>query len=201
MALNFPTATFVGQTYSSGGSTWTWDGYAWNANNTYSDLTTSNTVTTNAVYSYSVTTNTITAYTITSTNFLFANGSSVAAAASASSLKFEYDEMFGDGVKNKFDLRYSAVYDTTVTTPAAVLVTINGLVQPSFIENYDKVWQSMTLAANRGYTLTNNTTTASIKFSVTPPAGSIINAKYLGATTAPSVRSIPFKALDILMGY
>ena len=125
----------------------------------------------------------------------------MASATAASSLRYEYDEMFGDGVKNKFDLRYNGVYDTAVTHPASVIVTVNGLVQQGFVNNADTVWQSMVLAANRGYTVVVNSTASSIKFSVTPAGGAIVAAKYLGLTTSQSNKTVPFKALDVLMGY
>jgi hypothetical protein len=113
---------------------------------------------------------------------------------------YELDDMslLTDGIENTFipKLNYEKV---TITNPFNLLITVNGVIQSTFINNTDYVFQSNFLGSNNGYTLDSDN---NIKFTESVPSGSDIIARVIPSATTPTrIRYYPFKPTDILLGY
>jgi hypothetical protein len=108
---------------------------------------------------------------------------------------YDLDEIYADGSRNSFRLLYNQS-NVTISSPWNLLVTINGIFQPGFSENYDTVWLSGALCASRGYTMSSG----NIKFADTPPAGAIVNARAQPGTPLQITKVYPFKPIDIMLG-
>jgi hypothetical protein len=113
---------------------------------------------------------------------------------------YELDDMslLTDGIENTFipKLNYEKV---TITNPFNLLITVNGVLQSTFINNTDYVFQSNFLGSNNGYTLDSDN---NIKFTESVPSGSDIIARVIPSATTPTrIRYYPFKPTDILLGY
>jgi hypothetical protein len=76
------------------------------------------------------------------------------------------------------------------------LVTIDGIFQPAFTENYDTVWLSHALCASRGYTISSG----NLKFADPPRAGTTVYARKQALVSNSAARIYPFKPLDIALG-
>jgi hypothetical protein len=102
-----------------------------------------------------------------------------------------------DGKTNTFDLTYNGE-SANITTPFNIQVTLDGVIQPGFINASENVWFSHVLSGSKGYTVVEN---SRIKFADNPQLGSevLIRTTY-GTTTLPTNRVYPFKPVDILVG-
>jgi hypothetical protein len=102
-----------------------------------------------------------------------------------------------DGRTNTFDLTYNGE-SANITTPFNIQVTLDGVIQPGFINASENVWFSHVLSGSKGYTVVAN---SRIKFADNPQLGSevLIRTTY-GTTTLPTNRVYPFKPVDILVG-
>lgn len=112
-----------------------------------------------------------------------------------SALVYDLDEMYADGNTNVFSPRYNQS-SVSVSSPWNLLVTINGIFQPAFTENYDTVWLSAALCASRGYTVS----AGNIKFADPPPAGTTVHARTQPGSAQTTTKIYPFKPVDILLG-
>ena len=108
-----------------------------------------------------------------------------------------------DGFTNVFPLTYNTA-NVSVSSPFTIMVTVNGSVQPAFDYKYDTVWQSSVLTASKGYCIDNTgnpTSNGYLKFADCPPQGSQILIR-TGVGSAPTtVKTYPFKPVDVFMGY
>ena len=118
---------------------------------------------------------------------------------------FDFDDIsyLTDGFTNTFPLRWnnSAV---TCNSPFTISVTVNGLLQPAFDYKYDTVWISNMLTGNKGYTIDlsgNVTTNGYLKFADSVPADSQILVRTVLGSPQTSIKTYPFKPLDVVMGY
>ena len=113
-----------------------------------------------------------------------------------SGLVYDLDEIYADGTTNTFGPRYNQSTVSISSNPWNLLVTINGIFQPAFIENSDTVWLSSTLCASRGYTVS----AGNIKFADPPPAGSLVSARTQPGSAQSTTKIYPFKPVDIVLG-
>lgn len=123
-------------------------------------------------------------------NIRFSDSSTFTSAA-----VYDLDEMYPDGTTNTFLPRYNQS-QVTISNPWNLLVTINGIFQPAFAENYDTVWLSATLCASRGYTVS----AGNIKFADPPPAGTTVLARTQPGSAQTTTKIYPFRPVDIVLG-
>lgn len=151
-------------------------------------------------YIYNATNNAWKRQTLTAVSFsgnvntaavVFPDGSSISSAA-----VYDLDEVYADGTTNAFTLTYNQS-TVTPTNPWALLVTIDGIFQPAFAENYDTVWLSHALCASRGYTISSG----NLKFADSPPAGTTIYVRKQADSSTVATKIYPFKPLDIALGF
>ncbi len=134
----------------------------------------------------------ITASNVTlSTGVNFADGSRL-----TSALVYDLDAIRPDGRTSTFRLTYNQS-TVTVASPWNLLVTINGIFQPAYTENTDTVWLSHSTFADVGYTLSSG----NLKFSETPPAGTIVYARTQPGSPQPTPKIYPFRPVDIVLGF
>jgi hypothetical protein len=76
-------------------------------------------------------------------------------------------------------------------------VYVNGAKQPAFKYNGDTVWFSLTLPANKGYTIDY---TGNLKFADTLPARSQVSVSTKVGSNSQSSKRYPFNPLDIVLG-
>ena len=102
-----------------------------------------------------------------------------------------------DGRTNTFNLTYNGE-SANITTPFNIQVTLDGVIQPGFINATENVWFSHVLSGSKGYTVTSD---GKLKFADNPQLGSevLIRTVYT-TTTLPNNRLYPFKPVDILVG-
>jgi hypothetical protein len=109
----------------------------------------------------------------------------------------ELDDFSGgfNGRTNAFEARYNQK-ELILDNPLRLVISLNGVVQSAFIQNREYVWQSG-LMGFKGYTVDNGR----IKFSESPPHGSIVNARvFPGPQVNKKTRIYPFKAVDVALG-
>ncbi len=121
---------------------------------------------------------------------VFPDGSTIGGSA-----VYDLDEIYADGTTNTFSVTYNQANET-ITNPWSLLVTIDGIFQPAFTENYDTVWLSHALCASRGYTINSG----NLKFADPPPAGTTVYARKQALVSTSAARIYPFKPLDIALG-
>lgn len=124
-------------------------------------------------------------------NTYYNNGSYI-----SSAMVYDLDQIYGDGTTNVFQLKYNQ-QTVTVPSPWNLQVSIDGLVQPAFRENYEIVWGSHVFGAARGYTISSG----NIKFSDPPESGEIVIIRTLPGSPNPTAKRYPFKAVDIMVGF
>ena len=118
---------------------------------------------------------------------------------------FDFDDVsyLTDGVTNTFPLRWNNS-DVTCNSPFTISVTVNGVLQPAFDYKYDTVWLANVLTASKGYTIDlsgNPKTNGYLKFADSVPADSQILVRTVYGLPQTSIKTYPFKPLDIVMGY
>jgi len=102
-----------------------------------------------------------------------------------------------DGNTNTFDLTYNGE-SANITTPFNIQVTLDGVIQPGFINASENVWFSHVLAGSKGYTVTSD---GKLKFVDNPlPDSQVLIRTTYTTTTLPSNRVYPFKPVDVLLG-
>ena len=101
-----------------------------------------------------------------------------------------------DGFNGTFALTFNQ-QPVSFNSPYNLEVFVNGLAQKPFNLYSDVVWQSLTLPANKGFTLDSG----KIKFSSSIPSGSSVFIRTMFGSVKSSTNIYPFKALDIIMGY
>jgi hypothetical protein len=121
---------------------------------------------------------------------VFPDGSTISGSA-----VYDLDEIYADGTTNTFAVTYNQANET-ITNPWSLLVTIDGIFQPAFTENYDTVWLSHALCASRGYTISSG----NLKFADPPRAGTTVYARKQALVSNSAARIYPFKPLDIALG-
>jgi hypothetical protein len=175
--MSFPSSPINGQTTQLNGITYIYNATnnAWRRQN-LTDITVSGTVTASNVQ--------------VNSGITFNDNSRL-----TSGLVYDLNPMTGDGLSQVYTLRFNQ--DTvTVTNPWNLLVTINGLFQPAFIENDEYVWQSYALCAYSGYTVTNG----NLKFAEAPAPGSVIRVRTQPGSAQSAQQIYPFKPIDIVLG-
>ena len=138
-----------------------------------------------------VTGNIVSGNFIANSGLTFSDNSRITTAA-----VYDLDEIYANGVTNTFTPRYNQSTVSISSNPWNLLVTINGIFQPAFTENYDTVWLSSVLCASRGYTVS----AGNIKFADPPPAGSLVSARTQPGSAQSTTKIYPFKPVDILLG-
>jgi hypothetical protein len=102
-----------------------------------------------------------------------------------------------DGKTNTFDLTYDGV-SANITTPFNIQVTLDGVIQPGFINASENVWFSHVLSGSKGYTVTSD---GKLKFADNPlPDSQVLIRTVYTTTTLPNNRVYPFKPVDIAIG-
>jgi hypothetical protein len=102
-----------------------------------------------------------------------------------------------DGKTNTFNLTYNGE-SANITTPFNIQVTLDGVIQPGFINASENVWFSHVLSGSKGYTVTSD---GKLKFADNPlPDSQVLIRTVYTTTTLPSNRIYPFKPVDILVG-
>ena len=133
----------------------------------------------------------LTAANVTATSGVnFSDGSRFTTAA-----VYDLDEIYPDSTRNSFQLKYNQS-NISVTNPWNLLVTIDGIFQPAFTENYDTVWLSHALCASKGYTASSG----NLKFAVPPAGGTTVHARTQPGSPTTAVKIYPFKPVDIVLG-
>jgi hypothetical protein len=69
---------------------------------------------------------------------------------------YDLDELTLNDSKSAFPLTFNQL-PVAVANPFSLMVTVNGLVQPAFVVNYDPIWTSCFFSAYRGYTVQTST--------------------------------------------
>jgi hypothetical protein len=114
---------------------------------------------------------------------------------------YDLDDISGytDGITQVFPLTYNCA-NVSFTSPWQITVAVNGILQPAFNSspNASIVWQSFVFPANKGYTLRSN---SQIKFAEAPAARSDIYIRKQPGTTPTKIKILPFKPIDVMMGY
>lgn len=114
---------------------------------------------------------------------------------------YDLDDISGytDGITHVFPLTYNLA-NVNFTSPWQITVAVNGILQPAFNSspNASIVWQSFVFPANKGYTLRSN---SQIKFAEAPAARSDIYIRKQPGTTPAKIKILPFKPIDVMMGY
>lgn len=112
-----------------------------------------------------------------------------------SALVYDLDAIRPDGRTSTFRLTYNQS-TVTVAHPWNLLVTINGIFQPAYTENTDRIWLSHAVFADVGYTIS----AGNLKFSETPPAGTVVYARTQPGSPQPAPKIYPFRPVDIMLG-
>ena len=99
-----------------------------------------------------------------------------------------------DGLQNTIVPRFNGER-ITISNPFKLLITVNGVIQSSFIYDKEYVWKSDVLIANDGYTVDYD---GNIKFSEAIPQNAQIVMKTVSGANKATVRNYPFKALDVM---
>jgi len=175
--MSFPTSPTNGQTTTVNGITYIYSA----TNNAWKRQTLINIVTVGNITAANVT---------VSSGVNFSDGSRI-----TSGLVYDLDTMRPDGRTSVFRLTYNQS-TVSVASPWNLLVTINGVFQPAYTENLDRVWLSHAVFADTGYTLS----AGNLKFSEAPPAGTLVNARTQPGTPNPTPKIYPFRAVDIVLG-
>lgn len=118
---------------------------------------------------------------------------------------FDFDDVsyLTDGFTNTFPLRWNGS-SVTCNSPFTISVTVNGMLQPAFDYKYDTVWLANILTGSKGYTIDlsgNVTTNGYLKFADSVPADSQILVRTVLGSPQTSIKTYPFKPLDIVMGF
>ena len=180
--MSFPTSPVNGATTVVNGIS-----YIYNAtNNAWKRQTLTDISTTGNITATNITASNVTL----STGVNFADGSRL-----TSALVYDLDAIRPDGGTSTFRLTYNQS-TVTVASPWNLLVTINGIFQPAYTENTDTVWLSHSTFADVGYTIS----AGNLKFSETPPAGTIVYARTQPGTPQPTPKIYPFRPVDIMLG-
>lgn len=114
---------------------------------------------------------------------------------------YDLDDISGytDGITQVFPLTYNLA-NVNFMNPWQITVAVNGILQPAFDSspNTSIVWQSLVFPANKGYTLGSN---SQIKFVEAPAPRSDIYIRKQPGTTPTTLKILPFKPIDVMMGY
>jgi len=102
-----------------------------------------------------------------------------------------------DGFTNVFPLTYNTA-NISVPSPWNLMVTIYGITQAAYANNYDTVWLSLVPTASKGYTLDDS---GNIKFADSVPAGADVMIRLVPGIPNANTKIYPFKPTDIFMGY
>lgn len=110
---------------------------------------------------------------------------------------FEYDDISGicDGWTKVFSLSFNQ-QSVTVTDPFKLLITVNGIIQSTFVYNRQYVWLNGFTGSDYGFTINHD---GNLMFSEPPPAGSQIMIRSVAGITKSSVRQYPFKPIDMML--
>lgn len=131
---------------------------------------------------------------VVAANFTFSN------LAPIISSTYDLDDMssYTDGYRILFTPRYNST-TVSIAHPNQLTVAVNGVLQPAFVQNANTeiVWQSHLFPAYRGYTID---TSGNIKFSEAPVAGSQIYARTTVGSIDSTVKTYPFRPVDIATG-
>jgi hypothetical protein len=131
---------------------------------------------------------------------IYANGA-FAAANAITNVLYTYDlddvSYLTDGFTNVFPLTYNTA-NVSVPSPWNLMVTIYGITQAAYANNYDTVWLSLVPTASKGYTLDDS---GNIKFADSVPAGADVMIRLVPGIPNANTKIYPFKPTDIFMGY
>jgi 6-phosphogluconolactonase (cycloisomerase 2 family) len=100
------------------------------------------------------------------------------------------------GLENTFALTFNQTA-VAIANPFSVMVTVNGIIQPGFIYNYNAVYGGLLWTSFKGYTIVGG----NIKFADSPEPGSEIMIRNTGMTsnfTTP--KRYPIKPAEIMLG-
>jgi hypothetical protein len=100
------------------------------------------------------------------------------------------------GLENTFALTFNQTA-VAIANPFSVMVTVNGIIQPGFIYNYNAVYGGLLWTSFKGYTIVGG----NIKFADSPEPGSEILIRNTGLTsnfTTP--KRYPIKPAEIMLG-
>ena len=78
------------------------------------------------------------------------------------------------------------------------MIAINGLLQSAYANTQESVWLSYVSSASKGYTLDSG---GGVRFADPPPAGSDVMIRVVPGTPAANIKTYPFRATDVLLGY
>jgi hypothetical protein len=107
---------------------------------------------------------------------------------------YELDSISPAGGENTYTPTFN--YETvSVTDPFKLLITVNGIIQSTYVHNTEYVHNNYLLASKTGYTIDYD---GKIKFTEALPEGSEVVIKTTTGTTKSTTRRYPFNALDIL---
>lgn len=113
---------------------------------------------------------------------------------------YDLDDLstYTDGFRITFSPTYN-LSSVSITHPNQLTVAVNGVLLPSFVQtaNTEIVWQSYVFAAYKGYTIDS---TGNIKFAEAPPSGSQLYARTTGSAVNTTIKTYPFKPIDIMAG-
>lgn len=115
----------------------------------------------------------------------------------------EFDDIssYTDNFLNNFDLSFNTTPVANIN-PFAILVSINGAVQPAFEYNADLVWGQgipPVFSAYSGYTIVPQT--SNIIFTESLTSGSQVYIRRIPGFLSTLRKIYPFKPTDIVMGY
>lgn len=110
---------------------------------------------------------------------------------------YQLDSILADGTENTFVPTFN--YDrVTITNPFRLMISINGVLQSSFINNADYVYQSSFLASRTGFTIDTDN---NIKFSSSVALNSDVVVRVLPGSDTTRIKYYPFTPSEILLGY
>lgn len=185
MALSFPSNPALNETYTSGGRTWYWNGYAWKAQGTVSGV-----VAATSPITYNEFTKTV---GLDRTAENAANDARYLPQSDAEIIPLDNLNTKFDGIENRFKPTYQS-QTVAVTNPLKLQIFVDGIYQTLSYPEY--VWQSG--LPQDGFMVDSD---GYIAFTEPVPAGSTFDGRIVpGPSVTTRNTNYPFKAADILLG-
>lgn len=127
-------------------------------------------------------------------------GSITISSTSSSSSSFELYELdnissASNGIENTFSPTFN-YQSVSISSPYNLLISVNGVIQSSYIHNSEYVFLTSCLASNNGYTIDYD---GNIKFTESLPLSSDVIIKTVNGSGRSTYKPYPFSALDIML--